>query len=353
MGIQLPKANLSGAPQRRPQQFPLQEYLAVMGQNPYAQGLNQVGPALSQALQRRMQLKMNANAINQLASAAGEEPPSNTMGLDPNVYEKSLAMRSERKLQGEDKARRNIDTELHLLQLSQPSSTIDPLTQKLTTYPGLHGLSIQMDANGNPTLVKGDDFGVGQKPPRPMGAGSGSTVFKSEDSLRKEFMAESKGTQATFESADKALRLAQRQDAIGDTSLAFALTKGALGGSGRITQTEVNQYGPQLGGLPDRVQAAIRGLAFGQKFDPTIRKQVMDMVTQQATAEDAMQKDRENNYRTMATQYGLNPDRVVHDVRPPTLRPYLRPKLQPINPSGSETPEQRKARLLQELSGAQ
>lgn len=74
MAINLPRASLSEAPQRKKQQVPLEQILAVMGRNPFAEAINDVGPVLSQALQRRAELRRQAEVGGQLEKLAGQEP---------------------------------------------------------------------------------------------------------------------------------------------------------------------------------------------------------------------------------------------------------------------------------------
>lgn len=76
MAIKLPQAAYSDAPQRKKREIPLQAIVEIMGNNPLAQGIDQVGATLSQALARRGELRKQAQQVAKLEELAGREPGS-------------------------------------------------------------------------------------------------------------------------------------------------------------------------------------------------------------------------------------------------------------------------------------
>lgn len=137
MGINLPQARLSGAPQLKKRQIPLEQILAVQGTNPYADAINQIGPLLSQALQRRQELRRMAVESDKRQTQADKE-----FGL------------------------KMVEQQANLEKMARGESIFNPLTNQTTVYPGIRGLSIGTDARGVPSLIKADDYDPGAKGPR-------------------------------------------------------------------------------------------------------------------------------------------------------------------------------------------
>lgn len=71
MGIQLPQSRTSQAPRTSKSYDNTDAILKVMGTNPYAQAIDQLSPALSQALQRRAELRRQAQQIAGISKATG------------------------------------------------------------------------------------------------------------------------------------------------------------------------------------------------------------------------------------------------------------------------------------------
>lgn len=56
--------------------MPLDSLLAVLGRNPYAEALNDVGPALSDALAKRAAIRKEVEQVGKLETLAGQQPGS-------------------------------------------------------------------------------------------------------------------------------------------------------------------------------------------------------------------------------------------------------------------------------------
>lgn len=78
MALQLPERRTPAPPQFQQQQVPIDQIIQVMGQNPYAQALNQITPVISQALQARAQRRRQAQANEVITKSLGIEVPEGT-----------------------------------------------------------------------------------------------------------------------------------------------------------------------------------------------------------------------------------------------------------------------------------
>lgn len=86
MALELPRARLSGAPQLRRRDVPVDQILAVLGRNPYAEAMNNVRPLLSDALAKRAALRrevVQAKEIQKILQSDGR-PPDQT-SLSPSL----------------------------------------------------------------------------------------------------------------------------------------------------------------------------------------------------------------------------------------------------------------------------
>lgn len=152
--IRIPQARLS-TPATAPRPIDNSDLiLKVMGQNPYAQAIDQITPVLAQALQKRALLRQQANAISQMASAAGEEPPTDTTGLTPQTYGDLLSIKTgrakvanEQAFQGREESRKNNDQLLKFLELQKGTKMISP-TGGTTEIPGMTGVTASQGPGG-------------------------------------------------------------------------------------------------------------------------------------------------------------------------------------------------------------
>lgn len=159
--------------------------MKVQGNNPYAQAIDQITPVLAQALQRRIQLRQQANAIGQMASAAGEDAPTNTAGLTPEDYGQLLTIKTNRSkvaneaaYQGREESRKNNDQLLKFLELQKGTKIVSPFGGT-TEVPGMSGVSATQGPGGllqiDTSKFKPGDKGI---------VGSGSGIGGANDPLK-------------------------------------------------------------------------------------------------------------------------------------------------------------------------
>ncbi len=78
MGIQIPKAQLSSSPRTSKQYDNGDLIMKVLGTNPYAQAIDQITPVLAQALQRRQQLRAQGQTNDLVTKTLGMDVPEGT-----------------------------------------------------------------------------------------------------------------------------------------------------------------------------------------------------------------------------------------------------------------------------------
>ena len=154
-------------PQRR---VPLEQIVAVRGQNPLATGIEQAGALVGKALERRAELRRQGQVVAALANAAGEQNP-NVEGIDPGSYETLLRLKTDRNAKVAQAAKDRVAQELALEKLRSGYSEYDPATQTTRTYPGVQDFNIKYDAAGNPYAERGPSYGPAMKP-KSMSGGS-------------------------------------------------------------------------------------------------------------------------------------------------------------------------------------
>lgn len=156
--IRLPQARFSQAPQPKKREVPVDAIIKTLGNNPYANALDQIAPALSKALERRAELRRQAQAVNTLAGAAGEEAPGDESGLTPELYEKFLTIKDNKRSKTSLAANQKVDRELALEKVRSGYVERDPTTGVERRYPGAKDISIEYDEAGNPFIVRGQDY---------------------------------------------------------------------------------------------------------------------------------------------------------------------------------------------------
>lgn len=74
MGLRLPEHKLSDAPRPQRRKVDTETILRVMGNNPYADAINQITPVLSEALRQRAEARRQASQQSALAELTGADP---------------------------------------------------------------------------------------------------------------------------------------------------------------------------------------------------------------------------------------------------------------------------------------
>lgn len=96
MALELPKSRRSLQPiQITKRNIPLEQIIAVQGQNPLATGIETAGNAVSQALQKRNQMRQQGQQIAELAALTDQQVPDTTTGLSPDQYVSAIKAKSE------------------------------------------------------------------------------------------------------------------------------------------------------------------------------------------------------------------------------------------------------------------
>lgn len=88
--IILPQAQLSQAPESQKLQSQADLIIKILGQNPYAQAIDQIGPKIEDALALRAQRRKQAQQIAEYAALTGNTPPPKESSLDINMYSDAL-----------------------------------------------------------------------------------------------------------------------------------------------------------------------------------------------------------------------------------------------------------------------
>src|SRR6185295_3606766 len=94
MGIKLPETRFSAAPQSKKREVPTKEIIDIEGNNPIAEAIKTITPALSEAIERRRALRKQGELIASMAKAGGEEVPANPENYDASSYEKLLTLKN-------------------------------------------------------------------------------------------------------------------------------------------------------------------------------------------------------------------------------------------------------------------
>ena len=71
MAVRLPQGRTLQTPQSRGVRVPIEQIIAVQGENPYANAINQISPVISQPLQKRAALRREAQSVGAIGKATG------------------------------------------------------------------------------------------------------------------------------------------------------------------------------------------------------------------------------------------------------------------------------------------
>lgn len=341
MAIRLPTAQFSEAPRKKQPDVPLEQILAVKGQSPIAEAINQITPALTQALKRRAELRAQGNAIAQMAAANGEEPPTDTRGLDPETYSSLLRIKADKAAKTEaaaqnlrEEARKNADLQLRILQAQNGYTTTDPTTGQTRTIPGMSGISLKYDANGLPTIDT-TNFKPGLKP-LSVGGGKGAGGGKDplselqndlDPSNPKSGMAKQV---ARSQAADRVLTLLDQANndpnVLQSPEAAASVASLVMGGQGgRIPIEQINHLTPsslkgdvqkQLSYILNQPRSlgqqeffkSLRDTAVREKA--TVESQIKDTQKSRLGRHERTRQLFPDSYRSILQNYGLDPDKV-------------------------------------------
>lgn len=315
--------------------------MQVLGQNPFASAINEVSPQISDALAKRAELRRQAQVVAALQSAAqgndnGQPLPS---GTTPENFQNLLKIKTDRSAKEAEAAKSRVELELKLEQLRKGYEETDP-TGTRRTYPGVQGLNITYDQNGNPQILRTPEY----KPailPKSKNSGSGG---KSGDPL-KELQNDldpaypRSGMAKLFERTNSADRVLTLLDQSGGNPNALQSSEAAAavaslvtsGSSGRIAQEQLNHLTPQSfrGDIMKQIgYIANEPVSLGQQeFFKSLRDTAIreKSVTQDQIKKTQLQRlGRHQNtkllfpesYNAILSNYGITPGESLKTIKP-------------------------------------
>lgn len=142
------------------------------------------------------------------------------------------------------------------------------------------------------------------------------TKFTQEKDLRKEFTAIAKPFRETITNFNKAFAFASKKNPTGasDIALVFAYMK-ALDPRSVVRENEQADV-QNAGGTPAYVRNAWNKISTGQRFDPQVRKDILDASKSLVLGQIQTQRDLENEYKKYAENNNLNVDNVFTSLLP-------------------------------------
>lgn len=176
-------------------------------------------------------------------------------------------------------------------------------------------------ARGLPTPEKPQyeftKYGVGNKGTgeiTPYGQGSVGADpdrVKLEQDLRKEYAALSKDYRSIQEGADRVKVGANLNNAVGDLSLIFGYMKlldpGSVVREGEFANAENAQ------GVPDRIRNVWNKIVAGERLNPDTRQEFVAAAQELANAQTERQNRISKQFHGIATEAGLDPERIIMD----------------------------------------
>mgnify|MGYP001614723155 CR=1 FL=1 len=325
MGLRLPESRFSDAPQPRKRQVPIEAIIATMGNNPYAKAIDQIGPILSLAIQKRAELRKRGQELAALEQIAGQQPGAYS-GLS-NEMATSLASSS---VNNANQKKENLPR-IRLLEQQgsyKPGELGDDFeTAKLIFQQN----AITKRMMENPNVARRDETLSLQKDRVQQ---SIVDKFNADTVVRKQSQ--------SIAAASSVRELVNSDNPIAASAIPTYMAR-ASGEVGNLSEPDKAPFGGSQAIL-SRLEAALTQKATGRLTQDNAQFliQLSDVMEQSAIRNmDRIAQERAGQYSK--TSKSLNKNDIYN---------MLRPTLTPLPTPGQETPQQRKARLLQELSGA-
>ena len=195
-------------------------------------------------------------------------------------------------------------------------------TAKSEGYPGSF-MDYQRETNPTTAIqeyeygIANPDYVLGQKAEEQETAVAAAKAasYGSETTLRKEFLSQASEYQTVRDSYKRVLKSTEDPTPAGDLSLIFNYMK--MLDPGSVVRESEFQTAASAGSYGDRIQAAVqRGLS-GERLTEDMRA---DFLNKSEALFDGMGEQhtkREETYRGIAVNNGLNPNMVVTDIRRP------------------------------------
>lgn len=214
MAFELPRRNASRQIEVQQRKIPLQEILAVQGQNPLATGIETAGNVLGKAIAKRAEAQETGRKLAALAQMAGQPAPDANSELSPELYEKGLSYKTAADAKRSERAQKAAELQLQIEKLSTDHTEYDPTTGKTTVFQGKRGIKVGTDQYGDPRIDYGADYNQGTIPTK-VGNSSGANQ---DNKLWYQLTKESNPTTASSRSvlgmAATGTAKAQRADAV-------------------------------------------------------------------------------------------------------------------------------------------
>lgn len=148
-------------------------------------------------------------------------------------------------------------------------------------------------------------------PSDPSVKGTGTKGVELEQSLRKEFAGLSKDYRSIQEGADRVKVGANLNNAVGDLSLIFGYMKlldpGSVVREGEFANAENAQ------GVPDRIRNVWNKIVAGERLNPETRQEFVGAAKELAGAQTQRQNKIIEQFRGIAADAGLDPERIIMD----------------------------------------
>ena len=212
--------------------------------------------------------------------------------------------------------------------------TLGPVEEDLTTLQkeyktaqaqGYKGSFMDYQRETNPTTaIQEYEYGVAnpeymldqrERESAEADASAKAASYGSETALRKEFLAQSSDYQTVRDSYTRVLKSTEDPTPAGDLSLIFNYMK--MLDPGSVVRESEFQTAASAGSYGDRIQAAVqRGLS-GERLTDDMRSDFLNKSEALFKGMEEQHTKREDTYRGIAVNNGLNPDMVVTDIRMP------------------------------------
>ncbi len=139
--------------------------------------------------------------------------------------------------------------------------------------------------------------------------------FKDSQSLRKEFLGQSKEYQKVRDSYTRVEGSTEDPSPAGDLSLIFNYMK--MLDPGSVVRESEFATAAQTGSYGDRIQASVQKVMSGERLTPKQRKDFVDKAKVLMTGMEKQHKKREKSYKSIAKKNQLSANEVVVDITAP------------------------------------
>lgn len=312
MGLRLPQAQLSNdSIQRRQNVDNSRNIIGVVGNNPYANAISNLTPIIADALQKRAQLKQQAQqtALISKALESGQFPE----GIqDPTMLLKTYDLQTDRQ-----KALRSEGPSNQVMSILESDFKKD-----IPKYNALEVSGVKLN------IIKDEN---------PRANGNLDLRQKSEElQLNSAFRKESEPYKNSLLGYKEAMAAVNQKTGVGDSSLVRAIVKVAEGKGARVSDADVQAFA-RTGNIPENLKGEFLKASTGARLSDEVRSQFRNLLQSYYDAHRARQEQIEDEFTQTAKNYGFNPNRVVMKFRP--REEYLQQLPSPVSTDGNSNIE--------------